>query len=136
MTTELLSQPKRHLALDMGWRTAAAIVLFFGICLLSTMAGAWRLLKGAPVSERITWQTVFLFFMGGWFAFIFRERTARFAALLVMLSSGSRALLAVVGASPQVRILNAEIMRAVEVVVMAGCCSYIGFWFKQRIRRI
>jgi hypothetical protein len=133
---EPLIQPKGHLALDMGWRTAALCAFFFGFCLLATGAGVWRVLTGAPVGLRITWQTVFLLLASAWFAFKIQARTARFALGLLAISSGSRIMFAVAKASVQTQILNAEIMRAVDLVIMVGFCAYIANWFGQQIKRV
>ncbi|GEM_PF-2432025 len=134
--SEPLAQSRGHLALGMGWRTAAVCAFFFGFCLLDTGASAWRVLTGAPVGLRITWQTVFVLLASAWFAFKIQARTARFALGLLMISSGSRILFAGVHASMQTQILNAQIMRVADLVVMAGFCVYIAYWFQQRIKRV
>jgi len=118
----------------MGWRTAAVGAFFFGFCLLATGAGAWRVLTGAPVGLRITWQTVFLLLGSAWFAFKIQARTARFAFGLLAISSGTRILFAGIHASVQTQILNAQIMRVVDSVVMVGFCVYVAYWFKQQIK--
>src|ERR1700731_3777572 len=110
---EPLAEPKGRLALDMGWRTAAVGIFFFGFVLLATGVGAWRVLTGAPVGLRITWQTAFLLSASAWFAFKVQARTARFAFGLLTISSGSRIIFAVAHASAQTHILNAQIMRVV-----------------------
>jgi hypothetical protein len=133
---EPLIQPKGHLALDMGWRTAAVYAFFFGFCLLGIGASAWRVLTGAPVGLHITWRTVFLLLASAWFAFKIQVRTARFALGLLAISSGSRIILAVAKASVQMQILNAQIMRVTDLVVMAGVCVYIAYWFELRIKRV
>jgi hypothetical protein len=133
---EPLAQSKGHLALDMGWRTAALCAFFFGFCLLATGAIAWRVLTGAPVGLRTTWQTMFLLLASAWFAFKIQARMARFALGLLAISSGSRIIFAAAKACLQTQILNAEIMRVVDLVVVAGFCVYIAHWFGQQIKRV
>jgi len=79
---------------------------------------------------------VFLLLASSWFAFKIHARMARFALGLLAISSGSRLFFTAVHASVQTQILNAQIMRAVGLVVMAGFCVYIAYWFKQRIKRV
>jgi hypothetical protein len=131
---EPLMEPKGHLALNMSWITAAWSVIAFGFCLLSTVSVAWRLLKSAPVEVRVSWQTVLVVLFGAWLMIQVRERTLQFGLGLLVLASGSRLTLAALHASPQTQIMNGQIMRAVDLVVMAGLCVYIGYWFKQRIK--
>jgi hypothetical protein len=133
--SEPLAQSK-GLALDMDWRTAAVCLFSFGFCLLATGAGTWRVLTNAPVGLRITWPTTFVFLASAWFAFKIRDRTARFALGLLAISFGSRIIFAVTHVSVQTQILNAEIMRVVDLVVIAGFCVYIAYWFGQRIKRV
>lgn len=108
----------------------------FGFCLLATGSSAWRVLTGAPVGLRIAWQTVFLLLASAWFAFKIQVRTARFALGLLAFSSGSRIIFAGLHASVQTQILNALIMRAVDLVVMAGFCVCVAYWFGQRVKRV
>jgi hypothetical protein len=136
MMSEPLTQSKGHLAFDMGWRTAAVGAFFFGFCLLATGAGAWKIVTGAPVGLRITWQTVFVLLASVWYVFKIQDRTARFALGLLAISSGSRIMFAVAKASVQTQILNAQIMRVANLMVMAGFCGYIAYWFKQQIKRV
>ena len=132
--TEPLAEPKGRLALDMGWRTAAVAVIGFGYCLLATVSVAWRLLTGALVVVQVSWQTMLVVLFGTWLMIQVRERTLQFGLGLLVLASGSRLTLAALHASPQTQIVNGQIMRAVDMVVMAGLCVYIGYWFKQRIK--
>jgi hypothetical protein len=134
--TEPLAEPKGRLALDMSWITAAWGVIAFGYCLLATVAVAWRLLTGALVEVRVSWQTAVVVLFGAWLMIQVRERTLRFGLGLLVLASGSRLMLAALHASAQTQILNGQIMRAVDLVVMAGLCVYIAYWFKQRIKRV
>jgi hypothetical protein len=136
MTVEPPKQTKGAVAIDMGWRTALVLAFFFGFCLLATGISLWRIFTGAPVSARITWQTGFLLLAASWFALKVEDRAAQFGAVLLVLSSGSRILLAILGASVPVQSFNALIMRAANAVVLTGFCFYGGYWFKQRIKRI
>jgi hypothetical protein len=133
---ESVKQPKGHLALDMDWMTGVLGVICFGFCLLGSVAMARRVLTGAPVEVRITWQTVFVLLASVWFAIQVRGRAARFVLGLLVISFGSRIILALVHASAQTQVLNAEIMRVVNLVVVAAFYFYIVSWFKDRIRRV
>jgi hypothetical protein len=133
---EPLTEPKGRLALDMGWRTAAVGIIGFGYCLLATVSVAWTLLTGAFAEVQVSWQTVLVVLFGAWLMIEVRERTLRFGLGLLVLASGSRLMLAALHASAQIQILNGQIMRAVDLVVMAGLCVYIAYWFKQRIKRV
>jgi hypothetical protein len=121
-----LTQPKGHLALDMGWRTASVGALFLGFCPIAIGVSAWRVLTGAPVELRVTWHTAFLLSVSVWFAFKIHVRIARFALGLLAISSASQIAFEVAQASVQTQVLNAEIMRVVDLVVMVGFSSPIG----------
>jgi hypothetical protein len=133
---EPLTEPKRHLALDMGWRTAAAGAIGFVFCLLGAIALAWKVATMAPVAVRVTWQNVIAVLSGVWLTIQVRGRTARFVLGLFVLASGSRLILAALHTSVQTQILNGEIMRVVDLVIVAGFCCYIPYWFRQRIKRV
>lgn len=130
------TEAKGNIAIDAGWRTALVLSLSLTFCLLAAGISWWRIVTGAPISTRITWQTGFLLFTASWFAWKVEERPARFGAFLLVLSSGSRILMAALGASAQVQSFNALAMRVVNSVVLTGFCLYGGHWFKRHIRRI
>ena len=134
--TERPVEPKTHLALDMDWMTAALAVIFLAFGMLGTLATARLVLIGAPVKLRITWETVFLLLAFAWLAFQSRDRVAKFGCGLLGVVFGSRLLLAVVHASVQIQLLNAQVTRVVDLVVMVGFCIYLAHWFKQRIKRV
>jgi hypothetical protein len=135
MTVEPTKQTKGAVAFDMGWRTALLGIICFGFCLLATVLTARRVLTGAPVELRISWRTVFVLLASAWFAFKVQVRMAQFAFGLLTLSFGSRIVLAVAQASAQTQILNAEIMRFVDFLIMTGLCLYVADWFRRRVNR-
>jgi hypothetical protein len=132
---EHLTEPKGHLALDIGWRTAAAAIIGFVFCVLGAVVLAWKVTTVAPVEVRVTWQNVIVVLFGIWLTIEVRGRTTRFVLGLLLLASGSRLILAALHASIQTQILNGEIMRVVDLVVVAGFCCYIPYWFRRRIKR-
>ena len=133
---ERLTQPKGDLALDMDWRTAAAAIVGFVFCVLGAVVLAWKVATVAPVEVRVTWQSVIVVLSGVWLTIKIRGRTTRFVLGLLLLASGSRLILATLHASSQTQILNGEIMRVVDLAVVAGFCCYIPYWFRQRIKRV
>jgi hypothetical protein len=133
---EQLAEPKGHLALDMGWRTAAVAILGFVFCALGTAVLSWKVATVAPVNVRVTWQTVIVVLFGVWLTVEVQQRTTRFVLGLLLVASGSRLILAALHASIQTQILNGEIMRVVDLAVVAGICCYITYWFGQRIKRV
>jgi hypothetical protein len=133
---ESTSEPKTQLALDLGWRTATVFAFFFCFCLLAAGIGLWRIFTAAPVSLKISWQTFFALLMASWGAWKFEQRVARFAVGLLVLSFGSKLLLAALHASIDVQVLNAQIMRAVDALILIGLCGWIVVWFKPRVRRV
>jgi hypothetical protein len=133
---EHLTEPKGHLALDMGWRTAMAAIIGFVFCVLGAAVLAWEVATVAPVEVRVSWQNVIVVLFGVWLAIEVRARATRFVLGLLLLASGSRLILAALHASIQTQILNGEIMRVVDLVVVAGFCCYIPYWFKRRIKRV
>jgi hypothetical protein len=134
--SETIRQPKGRLTLDMGWRTAAAMLLFFWFCLLATVAGLWRIFTAAPISLKISWWTFLLLIAVSCFAVKVQQRAARYAAVLLALSCGSRILLVAIHASPAVQVFNAEITRVIDALIMTGLCIWIVTWFKPRVSRI
>ena len=131
-----LTKPKAYLVLDTDWATAALSAVFFVFCMLATGATARHIFSGVPVQVRVTWHTVFLFGAFAWLAIWLPERLTRFGCGLLTLAFGSRIVLAITHASAQIQVLNGEIMRVAELLVMVGFCIYIAHWFKRRIKRI
>jgi hypothetical protein len=131
-----MTEPETHLALDTDWMTAVLAAICFAFCLLTLVATGRRVVINAPVQLQVTWDTVFLFLAFTWLAIHVRERITRFGCGLLSVVFGSRLILAVVHASPQIQVLNGQIMRVVDLVVTVGFCLYLIFWFKQRIKRI
>jgi hypothetical protein len=130
------TEPKTHMALDTDWMTAVFVAFCFVLCLLTIAATTRHVLIGAPVKVQVTWDTVFLLLASGWLALGSRERVTKFLCGLFSIVFGSRLLLAVVHASAQIRVLNGEIMRVVELGAMVSLCFYCAHWFRQRIRRV
>jgi hypothetical protein len=134
--TESVTEPKRRLALDMGWRTAAVFALFFCFCLLAAGISLWSIFTAAPVSLKISWQTFFALLMASWGAWKFEQRIARFGIGLLVLSFSSKVLLASFHAPIDMQVFNAEIMRVVNVLLLVGICVWIILWFKPRVKRV
>jgi hypothetical protein len=133
---EPTSEPKTQLALDMGWRTATVFALFFCFCFLAAGISLWGIFTAAPVNLKISWQTFFALLMASWGAWKFEQRVVRFGVGLLVLSSSSKVLLAGFHAPIDAQIFNAEIMRAVNVLLLIGLCVWIVVWFKPRIKRV
>jgi hypothetical protein len=133
---ERLVEPKTHLTLDIDWMTAVLAAIFFVFCLLNTLVTARLVLIGAPVKLRIRWETVLLLLAFAWLAFQSRDRVAKFGCGLLGVVFGSRLLLAVVHASVQIQVLNAQVMRVVHLMVMVSFCIYVAHWFRLRIKRV
>jgi hypothetical protein len=136
LTVQHGAEPKTYLGLEMDWITAAFVAFCFALCLLTTAVTARRVLLGAPVHLQITWDTWFLLILFGWLAVRSRERVTRFACGLLSIVFGSRVILFIVRASTQLQVLNAQVMRAVELVVMVGFCYYLVHWLRHRIKRV
>ena len=134
--TDEVTEPKTHLALDTDWMTALFTAACFVLCLLFSVATVRQVLIAAPVKVHVTWDTWFLFLGSAWFAIQVKERRARLGCILLSIVFGSRLVLMLVHASFQIQILNAEIMRVVEVLVEVGIYCYLANWFKQRTRRV
>jgi hypothetical protein len=130
------TEPKTYLGLDMDWITAAFAAFCFVLCLVTMVVKARHLLIGAPVQVPVTWDTGFLLMAFAWLAVLSRERITRFACGLLSIVFGSRVILWVVGASTQLQVLNSQVMRIVELVVMVGFCFYLVHWFRHRIKRV
>jgi hypothetical protein len=135
MMAESISVPKGQPMLDMDGRTAAAFSFCLGLCALATGIDLWKIFTAAPVSLQISWPTLFLLLIASWFALKVKFRAARFAVGLLVLSSGSRVLLAGMHASTAVQVVNAGTMAVVYAVIMAGLSVWIVFRFEPRIRR-
>jgi len=129
-------EPKPHLALNTDWITAVFMAFCFVLCLLTIVSTTRHVLIGSPVEVKISWETVFLFIAFGWLALQMQERVTRFGCVLLSIALGSRLVLALVHSSLQIQLLNAQIMRVVELIVMIGFCYYLARWFKEHVRRI
>ena len=130
-----VTEPKTHLALDTDWMTAILAAFSFLLCLLTVVATTRQVLIGSPAKVQVTWDTWFLFLAFGWLALQVRDRITKSGCVLLSIVFGSRLVLALVRVSLQVQVLNAQILRVVELVVMMALCYYLARWFKQRIRR-
>jgi hypothetical protein len=133
---EPLIEPRKRLVLDTDWMTAALAAVCFLFCLFGAVAVGWRVFTGAAVSLRITWQTGFALIFGTWLATQVRERASRFAVGLLVLSTGSRILLALVHASSAIQTSNSEVARVIDLLLMVGFCHYILRWLRTRLKRI
>src|SRR6266496_1134714 len=121
---ESRSEAKTQLALDTDWTTAAFAAFGFAFSLLTIGATARSVLIGAPVQTRIKWETVFLFLIFAWLAIRLRERVTKFGCILWTIVFGSRIILAIIHASAQIQVINGQIMRVVDLLVMVGFCFY------------
>jgi hypothetical protein len=137
--SKLAAESKGYWALDTDWLTAVLSGFFFLFCLLALATGFWRVLTGAPVATHITWKILFLLLVSVWLtvrAVRHGYRTAQFAFGLLSLSFGSRIILAVLHVSVETQILNADVMRVLDLLVMAGFCIYFVSSNRGLVRRI
>jgi hypothetical protein len=134
--SERRAETKTHLALATDWMSAAVAAMCFAVFLVSLVGRARQVLLNSPVRVNVTWEAPLLFVVFIWFAIQSRERIPRFGAGLLAIELGSRIAFAVVHATTQTQVMNAQVMRVVDLAVMIGICIYIASWFKHRIRRV
>jgi|SRR5579864_1593752 len=134
--TDGATETKTHLALDTDWMTALFTGACFVLCLLVSVATTRQVLTAAPVKTGVTWDTWFLFLGSAWLAIQVKERIMRSGCIFWSIVFGSRLVLVLAHGSFRLQILNAEIMRVVELLVDIGICCSLANWFRQRIRRV
>ena len=137
--TKSVVEPKGHWALDTDWITAALTGFFFLFCFIALAGMSWKVLTGAPVTIHITRTTWFLLTVCMWLtvrAVRAQARITGFAFGLLSVSFASRIILAALHVSIETQAVNAEVMRVVDLLIMAGFCIYVVLDFKRLLKRI
>jgi hypothetical protein len=133
--SEVTDDKKSALVLDTDWVTAVALVLGSMLCGAAAIYSAKRILAGVPATTQVTSQTWLLLAVAGVLFASVRNRTVRFGLSLLALSAISRIALSAAGASMLVQRENAEVMRVVMIVVLAGACVYAIVWLTRKVQR-
>jgi hypothetical protein len=131
---ELAPKRKREIVIDADWMTAVTACIFLAFCMLSIAVGMRKVLAGAPVNLQLRWESVLGLAMSAWLAFQFRERLLRFLLGALAASIASKGFLKLIHASLQLQVVNAEIMRVVDLIAMTVFCLYAFRYLKPRIK--
>jgi len=128
--------PKKHLALDTDWMSAAmAICALFGFGLLSA-AMVWTMLQGKISAGSVTVWTPFFLASLIYFGIEYRDKLFRVAISIGAIGPVSRIVLWIGHASPQTRLANEIFVRCTEIGLFFGICIYLIYWLKTKVRHV
>jgi len=133
---ESLTEPKKHLALDTDWTSAASAVSIFVICALLGMATGWATLRGTFRAVSPSWWTPLF---AGWIIYCgitISDKLFKTAAFVFAIGPVSRLILWFLRASTETRSINEIFVRWIDTVLYLGVCVYVVFWFGSRIRHV
>jgi len=133
---DLPAEPKKHLALDTDWGSAAAMALLLFVCAVLVAARARLVLRGHWAPEPLSWQTWVVFAMCAWCAIRVRERRVQIVCLLIAVGPASRVLLWLTHASIETQLANAAFTQTIGGFLFLGTCIYVVSWFKSKIRHV
>jgi hypothetical protein len=127
---------KKHLALDTDWVSATAMVCLFLISAMLLAGNIWRADHGRVALERVSWDTWILLGICAWFFVLAKQRDVRYATGLLALSPVSRVILWAVHASVETQLVNAAFLSVINVILFAGVCGYVVWWFGSKVRHV
>jgi hypothetical protein len=133
---ESMTVPKKQLAFDTDWRSATAMVALFALCALFGTNRLVKIVHGAPPGIAVTWQTWLqsaVFAMG---AVAQSPRWFRAVSLILALSFASRILLHLLNARVETQLANAALLRVVDLILWAGGCAGVLWWFRSKLRYV
>jgi hypothetical protein len=133
---EPTAQPKKHFALDTDRGGAIGMAGAFMLCALFALRALFEIVRNTPPGITVTWHTWLL--MGACIFGLFetRDRWFRTICLILALSSATRVLLRVFGATVEMQLANAALLRVIDLMLLVGGCIYIPYWFKSKIRYV
>jgi hypothetical protein len=137
---DLLTEPRKHLALDTDWTSAAGMGFLLILLMMLATRSAIRIVHGPWTVEPITWQTWLLVGMCAWFFFSASrtpyERSIRIISVLMAIGPVSRILLRMFHATIETELFNAAFVRVINGIVDLGGCVFVVWWFKSKIRYV
>jgi hypothetical protein len=133
---ECLTEPKKHLALDTDWASAAGMASLFIICAMLVVGRALQLLRGDWSPDPLTWQTWVVLAMCVWCIVRVHERRVQIVCLVVAIGPASRILLWLANESVETQITNAAFTRTIGGLMYLGACVYVMWWFKSKVTHV
>jgi len=134
--TETLTQPKKHLALDMDWASFMGAVFFFLIFLLFSFAKIWVTLHGRITVLSVAWWTpLFAAFL---VCLVVRaeDKAVRVGAFVFAVGPLSRIILRLCRASCDTRLVNEIFVRWIEAALYTAICGYVPYWVVSKVRHV
>jgi hypothetical protein len=134
--SESLTEPKKHLALDTDWTSAAGAVGLFVICAFLGAATSWGTLRGTFKAGSPSWSTPLF---AGWIIYCgikISDKLFKTAAFVFAIGPVSRVILWSLRASTETRWTNEIFVRWIDTVLYFGVCVYVVFWFGSKIRHV
>jgi hypothetical protein len=133
---ESLTEPKKHLALDMDWASALGAVSAFFLCAFLAVATTWMTLRASfSVTSPSWWTPVFaagLIYAG----FSVPERKWRFGIFFFCIGPVSRIVLWLMKTSYQTRLTNEIFVRWIDSALYGAICVYIICGFRTKITHV
>ena len=130
---ELLTQPKKHLALDTDWQTALGMAAFFFICAVTALGSIRMALQGSFSVPDIGWATPLLAVACLYFACATPDRLLRLAAVVFAVGPISRTMLWLLHASKETQLINLFFVRWIDLGLFLGGCVYAIYWFRKKV---
>jgi len=133
---ESLTGPKKHLALDTDWTSAAGAVSGFVMCAFLGVATTWMTLQGTFKAASPSWWTPLLAGSIIYCGITISDKLFKTAVFVFAIGPVSRMILWSLRASAETRWINEVFVRWIDTVLYFGVCVYIVFWFGSKTRHV
>jgi hypothetical protein len=133
---EPLTGPKKQLALDTDWTSAAGAVGVFVICTLLGVVTTSVTLRGTFKAASPSWWTPLF---AGWIIYCgitISDKLFKTAAFVFAVGPVSRMILWLLRASTETRWTNEIFVRWIDTVLCFGVCVYVVLWFGSKIKHV
>jgi hypothetical protein len=133
---EVTTEPKKYLALDTDWLTAAVAASGLVVCFLLSAHDVWQAFTNAPVAPSVSWHTVMVLLASIWLVTTNESRVLRLGFVLMILASASRLAMYLIHASMAAQMMNSQVMRVIDAIAFITFLVYLVQWFKIKIRHV
>ena len=133
---EVTTEPKKYLALDTDWLTAAVAASGLVVCFFLSGHDVWQAFTNAPVAPSVSWHTVMVLLASIWLVTTNESRVLRLGFVLMILASASRWAMYLIHASMAAQMMNSQVMRVIDAIAFITFLVYLVQWFKIKIRHV
>jgi hypothetical protein len=131
-----MAEPKKHLALDTDWTSAAGAVGLLLMCALLGVVTASMTLRGHFKAALPSWSTPLLAGSIIYCGITISDKLLKTAVFVFAIGPVSRMILWSFRASAETRWINEIFVRWIDTVLYFSVCVYVVFWFRSKIRYV